>query len=221
MAGMFPHRTFAAFLFDMDGTILSSIAAAERVWRRWALEHGIDVATLFATMHGVRAIDTVARHAPPGIDPRTEADRITLMEIDDVEGTEPIAGAAAFLSAIPEGRWAIVTSAPRPLALARLRASGLPIPSVLVTAEDVTTGKPSPEGYLLGAERLGVAAADCLVFEDAAAGIAAGEAAGATVCMITACQTEGAPTDRAAIADYAGLGVAVDPATGGLQIVNL
>ncbi|QJU60817.1 HAD-IA family hydrolase [Sphingomonas sp. AP4-R1] len=216
---MFENRTFAAFLFDMDGTILSSIASAERVWMRWAQEHGIDVATLFATMHGVRAIDTVARHAPPGVDPRAEADRITLMEIEDVEGTDPITGAAAFLNAIPEGRWAIVTSAPRALALARLRASGLPVPSVLVTAEDVATGKPSPEGYLLGAERLGVAAADCLVFEDAAAGIAAGEAAGATVCVITACRTEGAPADRAAIANYEGRSVTIDPETGGLRII--
>ncbi|PZU07471.1 HAD-IA family hydrolase [Sphingomonas sp.] len=218
---MFENRAFSAFLFDMDGTLLSSIASAERIWTAWARGHGIDPGHLLATMHGVRAIETVARHVPPGIDARTEADRITLMEIEDAEGTEAITGAGAFLRSLPADRWAIVTSAPRPLALARLRAAGLPMPETIVTADDVSVGKPEPEGYLLAAARLGFSASDCLVFEDAHAGIVAGEAAGATVCVVTACLPVSFATDRATLANYEQHRVAIDSATGDLRIIDL
>ena len=176
---------YRAFLFDMDGTLLNSIAAAERVWSIWAQRHGLDVAAFLATIHGARAIDTITRQALPGVDPEAEAQWITEAEINDVEGVVAIPGAIAFLNDLPGDQWALVTSAPRTLALRRLQAAGITPPAVVVTAEDVATGKPDPACYVLGAQRLGVAVQECLVFEDATVGIRAGEAAGADVMVVT------------------------------------
>jgi len=159
-----PTRRYAAFLFDMDGTILTSIASAERTWSAWAIAHGLDVATFLPTIHGVRTVETIRRLGLPGVDPEVEAAAITAAEMDDVDDIEPIAGAAAFLKALPADRWTIVTSAPRALAERRLGAAGIPVPDRFIAAEDVANGKPAPDCFLLAAERLGVASADCLVF---------------------------------------------------------
>jgi sugar-phosphatase len=211
-------KAFAAFLFDMDGTIITSIAAAERVWTNWALSHGLDVEAFLPTIHGVRAIDTVRRQALPGVDAEHEAAAISQAEIEDVEGVAAISGAAKFLAALPAERWAIVTSAPRALALARLAAAGVAIPALIITADDVAQGKPSPEGYQLAAERLGVDVRDCLVFEDAPAGIEAGEAAGATVVVITATHAHPVATTHATMARYDDLAPTHDVA--GLRIAQ-
>ena len=200
---------FDAFLFDMDGTILSSIKAAERVWTTWAERYGLDVESFLPTIHGRRAVDTIARLNLPNLDPIVEAERITLMEIADVAGIEPIPGAAPFLSRLPRHRWAVVTSAPRALALARIAAAGLPVPACLVSADDVTQGKPAPDCFLLAAERLGVAIKNCLVFEDAPAGIQAAEAAGANLLIITATHTHELVTAHQTIPDYSLLALAV------------
>ena len=186
-------RTFAALLFDMDGTLINSIAAAERVWAAWAERHGLDVAAFLPTIHGMRGIETIARLALPGVDPVAEAQAILEGELADVDGVVAIDGAAAFLAALPADRWAIVTSAPRPLALRRLAAAGLPMPVVLVTAEDVRHGKPAPDCFLLAAERLGQRIEDCLVFEDAPAGIQAAEAAGAGAAVVVVTVTHRYP----------------------------
>jgi mannitol-1-/sugar-/sorbitol-6-phosphatase len=205
MKATHPDRVFAAFLFDMDGTLLSSIAAAERVWTAWARRHGVDVPTLLAHMHGMRAIDTIRRLDLPGMDAHAEAAAITQAEIDDVAGVEAIAGAAAFLAALPIDRWAVVTSAPRALAERRMAAAGLPLPRVLITAEDVSAGKPAPDGYRLAARRLGHEARDCVVFEDAAAGILAGEAAGAAVVVIGATHRQPLVTPHPYVNSYGSL----------------
>jgi sugar-phosphatase len=198
-------RSFSAFLFDMDGTLLNSIAATERVWGRWALKHGLDVATFLPTMHGVRGIDTITRLGLPGVDPVAEAKEVEQGEMEDIDGILPIPGAIAFLNALPAGRWGIVTSAPVALARRRLAAAGIPLPQVIVTAEDVTKGKPAPDGYILGAKRLGFASADCLVFEDVPAGILAGEGAGAHVAVITATHHHPIETAHPLLKSYEGV----------------
>ena len=195
-------RPYRAFLFDMDGTLLNSIAAAERVWSIWAERHGLEVATFLATIHGARAIDTITRQALPGVDPEVEAQWITEAEINDVQGVVAIAGAVEFLNRLPGDQWALVTSAPRELALRRLQAAGITPPAVLVTAEDVAIGKPNPACYVLGAQRLGVSTQDCLVFEDATVGIRAGEAAGADVIVVTSTHLKPMATEHPSINGY-------------------
>lgn len=195
-------RRYRAFLFDMDGTLLNSIAAAERVWSVWAERHGLDVPAFLATIHGARAIDTITRQALPGVDPEVEAQWITEAEINDVEGVVAIPGAVEFLNGLPGNQWALVTSAPRELALRRLHAAGINPPAVLVTAEDVAVGKPDPACYVLGAQRLGVPVQDCLVFEDATVGIRAGEAAGADVVVVTSTHLKPLKTSHLSIDGY-------------------
>lgn len=202
-------RAFGAFLFDMDGTVLNSIAAAERIWSAWAVRHGVDVATFLPTIHGARAIDTITRLNLPGLDAEEQAAFITAAEINDVEGIVEIPAAEAFLNVLPKNRWAMVTSAPRDLALRRMAAAGIPEPAVMITAEDVKAGKPDPAGYLLAAKKLGVEPADCLIFEDAAVGIQAAEAAGAALMIITTTHQHPIETAHATLASYDAIGVRV------------
>ncbi len=202
-------RAFGAFLFDMDGTVLNSIAAAERIWSAWAVRHGVDVKTFLPTIHGARAIDTITRLNLPGLDAEEQAAFITAAEINDVEGIVEIPAAAAFLNALPKNRWAMVTSAPRDLALRRMAAAGIPEPAVMITAEDVKAGKPDPAGYLLAANKLGVEPADCLIFEDATVGIQAAEAAGAALMIITTTHQHPIETAHATLASYDAIGVRV------------
>ncbi|WP_020651942.1 HAD-IA family hydrolase [Massilia niastensis] len=197
-----PDRAYAAFLFDMDGTILTSIIAAERVWSAWARSHGLDVEAFLPTIHGKRTEDTIRNLGLPGVDPVLEARRITLAEVEDVAGIEAIAGVAAFLDSLPPQRWAIVTSAPRALAEARIAAAGLPLPAVLVAAEDVARGKPAPDPFLLGAEKLGMRPQDCLVFEDTLAGLQAAQAAGMDSIVVTATHHQPLDTSATDVPDY-------------------
>lgn len=176
-----PRRVLraAALLFDLDGVLVDSSASVERQWRRWAAKHGIDGDSLMRVVHGRRAADTI-REVAPWLDAEREVrEDLAPAEAADVVGNVAIPGAAALLAALPADRWAVVTSCVPEVAAERLRSVGLPVPRVLVTAADVARGKPDPEGYLLGAARLGVAAARCVVFEDAPAGLAAARAAGA------------------------------------------
>lgn len=206
------NTTYRAFLFDMDGTVLTSIAAAERVWATWARRHGVDVETFLPTIHGARAIDTIRRLGLPGLDAEKEAQWITTAELEDVDGVAEVAGAADFLRSLPTRQWAIVTSAPRTLALRRMAAAGIPEPEVMVTAEDVSAGKPDPAGYRLAARRLDVDISECLIFEDAAVGIQAAEAAGADVIVITSTHEHPIETPHKTLLNYAK--VTAQPAPG-------
>jgi sugar-phosphatase len=172
-----------AILFDMDGVLIDSAPAVERVWHKWAIQHGVDPAYAIQQAHGRRSIETI-RAIAPYMNAEQENTKVEQMEIEDKEGVTALAGAAEVLRALPADRFAIVTSATRPLAVARLGYAGLIVPKNMVTADDVVNGKPSPEPYLKGAALLGVAPADCLVFEDTPAGVAAARAAGMRVVAL-------------------------------------
>jgi len=181
---IFQGRPYAAFLFDMDGTLLDSSRVVERVWTAWAKRHGHDPAEVLAACQGLQYRDTLRRFAKPEVDIEQEAKALLQAELDDTEDVVAIAGIETLIAQLDPGCWAIVTSAPRALAETRLRAVGLPIPQHFITAENVQRGKPDPEGFLKAAELLGVPIAECLVFEDSPAGVAAGKAAGAHMVIV-------------------------------------
>lgn len=211
MKSLFAGRGFGAFLFDMDGTLLDSIASANRAWTRWAEKHGIDPEPLLRTTHGARAVDTIRRLNVSGMNAELEAEAITRAEIADIDDLVAIAGAAPFLQSLPSDRWAVVTSAPRALAERRLEADGIPAPPLLVTAEHVTRGKPAPDCYRLAAGSLGMEPGECLVWEDTRAGLGAAQAAGALV-VVSAAHTEPIETRHPVIANYEMVSVVVDAA---------
>ena len=167
-------------LFDLDGVLVDSTPAVARVWAWWAREHGFEPDEVVRKAHGRPSITTI-RELLPHADHAAEDREMERREIADLEGVVPLPGAVELLQALPQQRWAIVTSCTRALAHVRIGAAGLPKPRYLVTATDVKHGKPNPEPYLKGAQILGVPAADCLVVEDAPAGVRAGKAAGARV----------------------------------------
>lgn len=178
------------FLFDLDGTLVDSLPAVERAWVNWAKRRGVDPQDVLDFIHGKQAI-TSLRHFMPGESEATIQQEFLLLEqveAQDTEGVTALPGAAALLARLNQLDipWAIVTSGSIPVATARRNAGGLPQPEVFITAEQVKKGKPQPDAYLLGAERLGLAPQDCVVVEDAAAGILSGLAAGCQVIAVNA-----------------------------------
>ena len=173
-----------AILFDMDGTLVDSTHCVEAIWKRWAARHGLELGRILAASHGRRTLDTI-REIAPHLDVDEETRRLDAEELEVTKGIEAVPGAAALLQALPPQRWAVVTSAGRALAELRLRCAGLPIPPVLVSAEDVSEGKPNPAGYRRAAQLLQVAPEQCLVVEDTPAGLLAGRAAGMQVLALT------------------------------------
>jgi sugar-phosphatase len=166
-----------AVLFDLDGVLVDSAACVEATWRRWAVSHQLDPATVIAEAHGRRTIDTIRRVAPQ-LAADEEVAALAASESTTTEGVYEVPGARALLHKLPPMRWAVVTSGIRPVATLRITHTGLPAPRVLVCAEDIRHGKPDPEGYLMAARRLGVPATECVVVEDAPAGVQAAAAAG-------------------------------------------
>jgi len=175
-----PTFSCSAILFDLDGVLVDSTRAVDREWREWARRKGVDGDAVMAIAHGVRTIEVIRRVAPH-LDAEAEAAAIESHEAGDQRGVVVMPGALQLVQSIPEGRWGVVTSGSRPLASNRLRYCGLPVPNVLVTSDDVTNGKPHPEPYLKGAEELGFKPMDCLVIEDAPAGIQSALAGGMKV----------------------------------------
>jgi sugar-phosphatase len=179
-----PTFSCAAILFDLDGVLVDSTGAVDREWRAWARRKGVDGDAVMAIAHGVRTLEVIQRVAPH-LNAEAEVRELESREANHQEGVTVMPGAAELVQSIPDGRWGVVTSGTRLLASARLRYCGLPVPKVLVTADDVAHGKPHPEPYLKGAELLGFDPADCLVIEDAPAGIQAARAGGMKVIGIT------------------------------------
>ena len=173
----------AALLLDMDGTLVHSTDEVETVWRLWCRRHQLAPEPVLAMCHGLRSREVI-RALAPQLDMAQEVALLDELEIHHTGRGEAIMGSRALLSRLPAERWALVTSASQRVARHRLESAGLPLPTLLVAAEDVVHGKPDPEPYLLGAERLGVAPADCLVFEDAPAGIQSALRAGCAVVQV-------------------------------------
>ena len=180
-----PHDlTAAAVLLDMDGTIVDSTAVVEKIWGEFAERFGIDVDVLLAYSHGRRSPDTIQHFLPADDDAAEVTREQEARELTLMDGIVEVAGAGRLLQSLAEAPVAVVTSAPRELAVARMQAAGLVVPAVLVAAEDVEHGKPSPEGYLKAAADLGTDITDCVVLEDADAGIEAARASGAHTLVV-------------------------------------
>jgi len=185
MVGMGSHLdlTCKAVLFDMDGTLVDSGVVVERAWGRWAARHGIPLETVLSFSHGRPTIATL-EHFLPERDHTGELEAMDRYEETQLDGILAVPGAQQIVQALQNHPWAIVTSAWRTLAEARVRAAGLPLPKVIVPVDEIRNGKPHPEGFLRAAERLGVAPGDCLVFEDTRPGIEAGLSAGMQVVAL-------------------------------------
>jgi len=177
-----------AILFDLDGVLVDSTPCVTRVWTQWALHHGLDPQHVVHTAHGQKAIETVRRVAPQ-LDAEREFRIIERMELEDTHGLRLLPGAKELLGAIPRERYTIVTSGTRRLATKRLQTVGLPVPAAMVSADEVSRGKPDPEPYVAGAAALGYPAGECLVFEDAPSGIRSAQAAGATAIAVATTYT--------------------------------
>lgn len=172
-------------LFDLDGVLIDSTPCVTRVWRDWAIEHNLDPDHVVHVAHGRRSIETISLVAPH-LDAAIENIEVERRELADTVGLTVFPGAPELLRSLPEGKWTIVTSGTRPLATLRLQVAGLPVPDRMVTADDVTKGKPDPEPYLKGAEKLGFKPEVCVVVEDAPSGLKAAKTAG--------CRSFGVPT---------------------------
>lgn len=195
-----------AILFDLDGVLVDSTSYVEEQWRRWAKAKGLHPEPFLRFCHGRRALETI-RLAAPHLDAEAEVAAFQPEDAGDELAIEPIEGAARLLEALPVGTWAVATSGPRADATERLRRAGLPSPSVLVCAEDVLHGKPSPDVYLMAAASLAVAPAECIVIEDAPAGVEAARAAGMGVVALTTTHRREELTADACTASLVGIHV--------------
>lgn len=188
--------TCFAVLFDMDGTLVDSTAVVDGVWAEFAERFGLDLGTVLAHAHGRLTVDTVQHFCPPESDPAAVTAELDGKELTRLDGVVEIPGAAALMIALADAPVAVITSASRELATRRMRAAGVAVPPVMVSADDVEVGKPDPQGYLRGAEALGIDIRDCVIFEDAEAGLRAAVASGAQVVVVgthSSATTDGMP----------------------------
>jgi mannitol-1-/sugar-/sorbitol-6-phosphatase len=183
-----PKISCEALLFDLDGVLIDSTPVVARVWSWWARQHGLDPDEIVRKVHGRPSIASI-RELLPNADHEAENREVERREILDVDGVVPLPGVREILASLPADRWIIVTSGTRTLAQARIRTAGLTAPGRMVTASDISCGKPDPEPYLKGAALLGFAPQDCLVIEDVPAGIRSGKAAGARVVALQTTET--------------------------------
>jgi mannitol-1-/sugar-/sorbitol-6-phosphatase len=201
-------------LFDLDGVLVDSTPAVARVWTIWANKHGFDPEKTVHQAHGRPSLATI-RELLPNADYVAENAIVERMEIEDVDGVVPLPGTLELLGSLPANRWTVVTSCTRRLALVRLKVAGLPVPEKLVTSTDIVNGKPHPEPYLKGAALLGFAPSDCVVFEDAPAGIRSGKGAQARVVAFQTTEKDALLREAGAdwiVKDAASVSVIVDGA---------
>ena len=189
----------AAVLFDLDGVLVNSTGSVDREWRVWAREKGINEEAVIAVAHGVRSVEVI-RAVAPYLDAEAEALKLENREASDHD-ISVMPGAIKLVRSIPENQWGVVTSGTRLLASARLTFVGVPLPRVMVAADDVKHGKPHPEPYLKGAHLLGVNPADCLVIEDAPAGIRSAHAAGMKVIALASTYSVSALSEADAVVE--------------------
>ncbi|MGW5100547.1 HAD family hydrolase [Streptomyces sp. NPDC004100] len=206
-----------ALLLDMDGTLVNSDAVVERIWRRWAAEHGLDGDATMKVVHGRQGHASMALLLPDRPHEENLADNARMLaeETADMNGVIEVPGAAAFLAALQGLPHALVTSADVPLSTARMAAADLPLPDLRITAESVGASKPDPEGFLKAAAALGIDPSDCVVFEDSGAGIAAGRSAGMRVVGIG--ERAGQYGPDVVVPDLTGVKVAAS-ADGGIRL---
>jgi sugar-phosphatase len=206
---MTPARSLRcrAILFDLDGVLVDSAERVEKTWREWATRHRLDPEHVIAMAHGRRTIETM-RLVAPELSTDAEIAALESSEATNPEGVYEIAGARELLRLLPASRWAVVTSGIRAVAEFRLRHTGLPLPTVMICADEITRGKPDPEGYLTAAARLGYSSADCIVIEDAPAGLEAAQAAGMrAIAIATTYPPDGLKAADAVVARLADLSV--------------
>lgn len=182
------HMKCKCFLFDLDGTLIDSLPASEKIWTQWAIDHHHAPSEVLNYIHGRQAIESL-RHFLNG-----ESEEVILKEwielekkeCAEVHGITALPGSHRILQFLIDHNipWAIVTSGTPKLAKARHAAANLPSPNLFITAEHVKNSKPHPEPYLLAAEKLGFEPADCVVFEDAVAGMQSGIQAGCQIIAI-------------------------------------
>lgn len=205
-------------LFDMDGILISSLGSVERSWSAWAISRQIDPALAIRTAHGRRAIETV-HLLRPDLDQESELKYIEDLEVADNEGLAVLPGIPQLLAALPASRWTVVTSATERLARIRMAAGGISVPEQIVTADQVTSGKPHPMPYLRGAGILGFPPAECVVFEDSGSGATAGRAAGCTVIATTFSHSvEDLAAAHYLVPDLSGVSVEILPGSQGLAL---
>jgi sugar-phosphatase len=183
-----PKISCKALLFDMDGVLVDSTPVVTRVWSQWAREHGFDPEKIVHRVHGRPSLTSI-REFLPDADHEAENREVERREILDVDGVVPLPGVVDFLASLPSDRWTIVTSGTKPLADVRIRTAHISPPTRFITAQDITIGKPDPEPYLKGAALLGFAPKDCVVVEDASAGVRSAKAAGARVIAVQTTET--------------------------------
>jgi mannitol-1-/sugar-/sorbitol-6-phosphatase len=208
-----------AVLFDLDGVLVDSTRSVERQWRLWAREHAVDPEQILEIAHGRRTVEVI-RLLAPHLELEAEVRRVEQREADDTNGVDVMPGAAALIAAIPENRWAVVTSGTTHLATSRLRHAKLPIPKVLVSADQVKEGKPHPEPYLMGAHLLNMPATECLVIEDAPAGIEAAHAAGMKAIGLTSTFSAGELSADYVVQDLRDLQVVIHNGVLELQLLK-
>lgn len=202
-----PLIPFTAILFDLDGTLVNSLAAVDRAWTTWSREYGLDPEVIVPQIHGRRAKDSIARLAPH-LDQEEAFKRLEYLEATDTEGVVPLPGALEFLEQLDGIPWGIVTSGTRAIAEPRLKAGGIPYPKVFVTAEEIARGKPHPDPFLEGLKRLGTTGDETLGFEDVVAGVQSAQAAGMRVIAVS---EEAAVAANFSIPDYRSLRLRYDP----------